>query len=131
MKNREVIGNIEKVTLGEVEFMEESLEIWVGIKEVSENLQGKILQSVEEEKVRTAETMLDLYGRGWNETTVKDLTLHVVVREDKSLETNISVFFEEVENPDAFESGRFGIDLSDYEMELKGLIIKAITTKFF
>lgn len=131
MKNREFLGTVEKVTLGEIEFIDDSIEVWVGIKEVSENLQGKIIQAVEEEKARSTEWMQRLYGRGWQETEVKNLSLHIVAKKDKTLETTVVAYFEEVDNPDIFESGRFGIDLSGYEMELKGLIVRGITNKFF
>lgn len=131
MKNREFLGTVEKVVLGEIEFLDDVIEVWVGIKEVSENLQSKIIQAVENEKVRSAETMQHLYGRGWKETEIKNLSLHVVARMDKTLETTVIAYFEEVENPDVFESGCFGIDLSGYEMELKGLIVRGITNKFF
>lgn len=131
MKDRKFLGTVEKVALGDVEFADDTIQVWVGIKEVSENLQSKILQVVEEEKERTTKTMQLLYGREWKETQVKDLTLNVIARENKSLETSVVVYFDEVENPDIFESGEFKIDLSEHEMELKGFIVRAITDKFF
>lgn len=131
MKHEKYLGTVEKVALGEIEFMDDSIEIWVEIKETSDNLQSKILRAVEEEKERTVEKMQCLYNRGWEETVVKYLTLHVVAKKDKTLETSVSVYFEEVDNPDVFESGYFAIDLSEHEMELKGLLIEGITGKFF
>ena len=131
MKDRKFLGTVEKVALGEVEFAEDIIQIWVGIKEVSENLQSKIIQVAEEEKERTVQTMQRLYGRGWKETQVKELTLNLIAKKDKTLETSVVVYFEEVENPDIFETGEFKIDLSEHEMELKGLIVRGITEKFF
>lgn len=131
MKDRKILGTVEKVALGDVEFADDTIQVWVGIKEVSENLQVKIQQAVEEEKERTAQTMQRLYGRGWKETQIKDLTLNIVARENEPLETSIVVYFDEVENPDMFEGAEFKIDLSEHEMELKEFIVQGITQKFF
>lgn len=131
MMNRKFLGTVEKVALGDVEFADDTIQVWVGIKEVSENLQSKILQVVEEEKERTTKTIQLLYGREWKETQVKELTLNLIAKKDKTLETSVVVYFEEVENPDIFETGEFKIDLSEHEMELKGLIVRGITEKFF
>lgn len=131
MKNRKTLGTVEKVTLGEIEFADDSIQVWIDIKYVSSNLHSKILQAMEEAKKQSAETMQELYGREWNETEVKTLTLNVIARKGKTLETSIIVYFEEVEDADVFDSGEFKIDLSDYETELKGLILKGITNKFF
>lgn len=57
--------------------------------------------------------------------------MNVIARKGKVLETSIIVYFEEMEDADIFDSGEFKIDLSDYETELKGLILKGITNKFF
>lgn len=131
MKNRKTLGTVEKVTLGEIEFADDSIQVWIDIKFVSSNLHSKIIQAMEEAKKQSVETMQELYGRGWNETEVKTLTLNVIARKGKVLETSIIVYFEEMEDADIFDSGEFKIDLSDYETELKGLILKGITNKFF
>ena len=131
MKNRKTLGTVEKVTLGEIEFADDSIQVWIDIKFVSSNLHSKIIQAMEEAKLKTSETMQELYGREWNETEVKTLTLQVVAKKGKMLETSILVYFEEVEDADVFDSGEFKIDLSGYEAELKGLIIKEIANKFF
>ena len=131
MKNRKTLGTVEKVTLGEIEFADDSIQVWIDINYVSSNLHSKIIQAMEEAKIKTSETMQELYGREWNETEVKTLTLNVIVKKRKALETSIIVYFEEVEDADIFDSGEFKIDLSDYETELKGLILKGITNKFF
>ena len=131
MKNRKTLGTVEKVTLGEIEFADDSIQVWIDIKYVSSNLHSKIIQAMEEAKLKTSETMQELYGREWNETEVKTLTLQVVAKKGKMLETSILVYFEEVEDADVFDSGEFKIDLSGYEAELKRLIIKEIANKFF
>ena len=131
MKNTKTLGTVEKVTLGEIEFADDSIQVWIDIKYVSSNLHSKIIQAMEEAKLKTSETMQELYGREWNETIVKTLTLQVVAKKGKTLETSILVYFEEVEDADVFDSGEFKIDLSGYEAELKGLIIKEIANKFF
>lgn len=131
MKNRKTLGTVEKVTLGEIEFADDSIQVWIDIKYVSSNLHSKIIQAMEEAKKQSIKTMQELYGREWNETEVKTLTLNVIARKGKALETSIIVYFEEVEDADVFDSGEFKIDLSDYETELKGLILKGITNKFF
>ena len=131
MKNRKTLGTVEKVTLGEIEFADDSIQVWIDIKYVSSNLHSKIIQAMEEAKKESAKTMQELYGREWNKTEVKTLTLNVIARKGKTLETSIIVYFEEVEDADVFDSGEFKIDLSDYETELKGLILKGITNKFF
>lgn len=131
MKNRKTLGTVEKITLGEIEFADDSIQVWIDIKYVSRNLHSKIIQAMEEVKKQSVETMRKLYGRGWNETEVKTLTLQVVAKKGKMLETSILVYFEEVEDADVFDSGEFKIDLSGYEAELKGLIIKEIANKFF
>lgn len=131
MKNRKTLGTIEQVTLGEIEFADDSIQVWIDIKYVSSNLHSKIIQAMEEAKLKTSETMQELYGREWSETEVKALTLQVVAKKEKTLETSILVYFEEVEDADVFDSGEFKIDLSGYEAELKGLVIKEIANKFF
>ena len=131
MKNRKTLGTVEQVTLGEIEFADDSIQVWIDIKYVSSNLHSKIIQAMEEAKKESAKTMQELYGREWNKTEVKTLTLNVIARKGKTLETSIIVYFEEVEDADVFDSGEFKIDLSDYETELKGLILKGITNKFF
>lgn len=131
MRHDKYLGTVDKVALGEIEFMDDSIEIWVEIKETSDNMRSRILQAVEEAKKRTEESMQCLYNRGWKETVVKCLTLHIVAKKDKTLETSVSVYFEEMDNPDVFESGYFAIDLSEHEAELKTLLIEGITSKFF
>lgn len=127
MEYGKVFGTSERVVLGnKIEFMDDSIEIWVEIKETSDNLQSKIIRAVEEAKERTAENMQCLYNRGWKETVAKDLALHIIAKKNKPLETFISVYFEEVDNPDVFDSGNFAIDLSEHEAELKALIVDGI-----
>ena len=127
MEYGKVFGTSERVVLGnKIEFMDDSIEIWVEIKETSDNLQSKIIQAVEEAKERTAENMQCLYNRGWKETVAKDLALHIIAKKNKPLETFISVYFEEVDNQDVFDSGNFAIDLSEHEAELKALIVDGI-----
>lgn len=127
MEYGKVLGTSESVVLGnKIEFIDDSIEVWVEIKETSDNLQSKIIQAVEEAKERTAENMQCLYNRGWKETVVKDLSLHIIAKKNKPLETFISVYFEEVDNPDVFDSGNFAIDLSEHEAELKALIVDGI-----
>lgn len=127
MENRKIFGTLERVVLGsKIEFIDDCIEVWVEITEVSDNLQSKIIQAIEEEKERTEENMQCLYNRGWKETVAKDLTLHIIAKKNKPLETFISVYFEEVDNPDVFDSGNFAIDLSEHESELKALIVDGI-----
>lgn len=127
MEYGKIFGTLERVVLGsKIEFIDDCIEVWVEITEVSDNLQSKIIQSIEEEKERTAENMQCLYNRGWKETVAKDLTLHIIAKKNKLLETFISVYFEEVDNPDVFDSGNFAIDLSEHESELKALIVDGI-----
>ena len=127
MEYGKVFETLERVVLGnKIEFIDDSIEIWAEIKEVSDNLQSKIRQAVENAKERTAENMQCLYNRGWKETIAKDLSLHIIAKKNKPLETFISVYFEEVDNPDVFDSGNFAIDLSEHEAELKALIVDGI-----
>lgn len=49
MEYGKVFGTLERVVLGnKIEFIDDSIEVWVEIKEVSDNLQSKICQAVEE-----------------------------------------------------------------------------------
>ena len=129
--NKQTLGTVEKVTLGNVEFTDDYIQIGINIKEVSENLQPKINQAIEDAKEKSTDIMQHFYGRGWKETEVKGLSLDVTVNRDKTLQTDVCVMFEEIENPEACEFGRFAIDLSGYEPELKTLVLECIGNMFF
>ena len=60
MKNTKILGTIEKVTLGEIEFADDSIQVWIDIKYVSSNLHSKIIQAMEETKLKTSEMQMSI-----------------------------------------------------------------------
>lgn len=132
MKQENIIGTVEKICLGEIQFVEDSMEFYIDIdiKEISKNLYGKILDAVEKQKENDG-FFKEMYHRGWGETVVESLSLHVIVNKDKSIETSINALFEEVENEDNFDCAELEIDLTENEMELKAFILKGIANMFF
>lgn len=126
MGKTNMIGTTDQITVGTEPLIDYQMSLYIEINDVSENLQAKINQAVEESKKENEEMIQHFCNRGWKETKIRSLTLLVKIRKHKPITTSILIFFEEIENSDNFSSAFLPIDLSAFELELKALIGKKI-----
>lgn len=133
MKKNETVVNYGAIEIGEIEFAEDIIQVWISVESVSDSLKECIDKAIEESK---AEALVNLYGehgKQWSDkgVTVYGMTLNITARKDKELETELYVGYEDVED-DCMEWGaNIAVDLSGHEDELKQLVIKSIVNRFF
>ena len=133
MKKSETVINYGAIEIGEIEFAEDVIQIWINVGSVSDSLKESIDKAIEESK---AEALVNLYGehgKQWSDkgVTVYGMTLNITARKDKELEAELYIGYEDIED-DCMEWGaNIAVDLSGHEDELKQLVIKSIVNRFF
>lgn len=120
MKKNNIVTTIGSINLNNIEFCENTLDVFIGIDSVSKDIQDKINEAVEIAKS----------GYGWDSReTETELSLWFKV-ENKEFSYCISVDIIDSVNED-FISASVDVDLSDYQNELKKVIVKAMIDNFF
>lgn len=133
MKRNDMVINYGAIEIGEIEFAEDVIQIWVDVKSVSDNLKGRIDSLIEESKEEALENLYRVHGKQWGDkgVTVSGMTLNITARLDKELETELYVNYEDLED-DGMDWGiTIAVDLTGHEAELKQLVIKSIVNRFF
>lgn len=125
---------IGTINLNDVEFCENSLDVFIGIESVSADIQKKINEAVEIAKVEHLKTVKEYYKRKdlvWTDAGVNtDLSLHIII-DNKSFSYQIEIDIIDKEDERVWTSASVDVDLSGYQNELKKVIIKAMIDKFF
>lgn len=128
------ISNNQYFTLGsDVRFPDDSLQFFVDIKDVSEDLQEKINTAIAEDKQYYTYYISKDRGNEWSEAGVNiiGVSLNVSVNEDKQLECKIDVIYEDKVNPVLWSDISIKVNPVAYETELKQLMLSAIISRFF
>lgn len=132
MKNKTMTTNIGTINLSEIEVTEDCLEIFIPIIAVSENLKAIIEENIQKAKAEFQREHLDKRGKKWsNSGIVMDFQSLYVMVEGKSFHYKLCFGFEDKEDKRLWTDFSLDVDLSEYEKELKKLILKATIDKFF
>lgn len=132
MKNRTMTTNIGTINLAELDLVEDSLEVFIPIVAVSENLKATIEENVQRAKAEYQKEFLDCRGKKWSDAGIVMMyqSLHITVKE-KAFNYELCFDFEDKENSLIYAGFNLAVDLSEHTEELKKLIIKAMIDKFF
>lgn len=133
MKKSNITTTIGTINLNDIEFIDNSLDIIIGIESVSEDIQIKINKAVEIAKTQELEH-IKLYHKNkdltWSNAPV-DTSLSLGIHlEEKTFTYTIDIIITDKVN-DISASASVEVDLSEYQDKLKKVIVKAMIDKFF
>ena len=133
MKRKDTVINYGAIEIGEIEFAEDVIQVWIDVKSVSDSLKECIDRAIEESKIEALESLYKVHGKEWsdNGVTVFGMTLNITAHKDKELETELYVDYEDLEDDGMWGGAALEVDLSGHEAELKQLVIKSIVNRFF
>jgi len=132
MRNRMMTTNIGTIDIGELDLLEDSLEVFIPIIAVSENLKATIEENIQRAKEVFQEEFLICRGMEWSNSgvAISYQSLHITVKE-KAFNYELCFDFEDKANDSICTGFNLDVDLSEHTEELKKLIIKAMIDKFF
>lgn len=134
MKRDNIITNIGTINLNDVNFCENTLDVFIGIESVSEDIHKEIDEAVETAKANHMQIIKERFtnkSMAWTEAGVDvDLYLHIVI-EDKAFSYQIEIDITDKEDGRLWTSASVEVDLSEYQAELKKVIVKAMVDNFF
>lgn len=122
MKKNNITTSIGTIDLSNISFVDDTLDIFIGIDSVSEDIRGKINDAAEKAKADY------IWSKAWGETKL-DLSLWVKIRK-KEMSCYISIDIINLEDSD-FTGTNIEVDLSEHREELKKAIVKAMVDNFF
>lgn len=126
---------MQKITLGnDVRFAEDTLQMFIDITNMSDDLNAKINNEIAEDKLYYIYYMSDkLNGRDWSEAGVyiTSTTLTVTIFNDKHLDCCIDVCYEDKVDQMLWSNVSLKIDLAEHEDYLKNLILRAFINRLF
>lgn len=136
MKNRTMTTSIGTINLADITLAEDTFCIFIPIVEVSDGLKATIEENIQKAKDEWQKECLDERGKKWSDKGVNVITqeLRIIVGEKrgkKVFDCDLSYTFEDAENPIIWHGFSLEVDLSEHIEELKNLVIKAMTEKFF
>ena len=115
MRRNNITTSIGTIDLNNIEFYDNSLDVFIGIESVSAEIQEKIMAAVEIAKVEHIQIIKEHFSN-------KDL---------KHFSYRIEIDIEDREDDRVWTSASVEVDLSEYQNELKKVIMKAMIDKFF
>lgn len=134
MKKSNITTTIGTINLNDIEFCENTVDVFIGIESVSTDIQKKINEAVEIAKAEHIQRVKEYYTNknlNWTDAGVNtDLSLHIIV-ENKKFTYRIEIDIEDKEDKRVWTSASVDVDLSEYQNELKKIIVKAMIDKFF
>lgn len=134
MKKQNITTTIGKINLDNIEFCDNSLDVFIGIESVSAEIQKKINAAVEIAKVEHIQMVKEHFSNKdlkWTDAGVDtELSLHIIV-DKKHFSYRIEIDIEDREDDRVWTSASVEADLSEYQNELKKVIMKAMIDKFF
>lgn len=134
MRKQNITTTIGVINLDNIEFYDNSLDVFIGIKSVSADIQEKIKAAVEIAKVEYIQMVKEHFSNkdlGWTYAGVNtDLSLHIIV-DKKQFSSQIEIDITDREDERVWTSASVEVDLSEYQNELKKVIMKAMIDKFF
>lgn len=135
------IANIGVIGLDDIMFADDSIQIFINILDMSDELKKKVEKAIEKSKVEYSK-MMEEYNRENNAnrpTTWSDkpvvidyTSLLVSLEINKPIEYRVNVNFHDADN-DLMEQWDCGIDvdLSEHNEEIKKTILKVLIDRFF
>lgn len=125
---------VATIDLNNIEFYDNSLDVFIGIESVSAEIQEKIMATVEIAKVEHIQIIKEHFSNKdlkWTDAGVDtELSLHIIV-DKKHFSYRIEIDIEDREDDRVWTSASVEVDLSEYQNELKKVIMKAMIDKFF
>lgn len=121
MKRKNITTTIGTINLNDISFVEDTLDIFIGIESVSADIQKKINEAVEIAKAeyswsgKKTETELSLWIHIKNKKFLYCISADIIDKENDLISTEIEI----------------DVDLLEYQNELKKVIVKAMIDKFF
>lgn len=117
----------------DVRFPDDALQFFIDINHTSAELDERIHQAIEENKLYYTYYISKDKGNEWSETGVNiiGVSLNVSVKEDKQLECKIDVSYEDKVNPVLWSDISIKVDPAGLDTELKQLMLSAIISRFF
>ena len=122
MKKKEITTTIGTINLNDIEFCENTIDVFIGIESVSADIQKKINEAVEIAKADHMQMVKEYFihkDLNWTDAGVEtNLTLHIIV-EDKKFSYRIEIDITDREDERVWTSASVDVDLSEYQSELK------------
>lgn len=117
----------------DVRFPDDSLQFFIDINDISDELDEQIHQAIEEDKLYYTYYISKDRGNEWSEAGVNiiGVSLNVSVKTDKQLECKIDVSYEDKVNPVLWSDVSIDVDPVAHGIKLKQLMLAAIMDKFF
>ncbi len=134
MKRKNITTSIGTINLNDIDFCENTLDVFIGIESVSADIQDKINEAVEIAKVEHLQRIKEYFTNKelkWTDAGVDTyLSLHIII-EDKKFTYRIEIDIEDKEDGTMWTGASVDVDLSEYQNELKKVIVKAMIDNFF
>lgn len=134
MKRKNITTTIGAINLNDIEFCENTLDVFIGIESVSADIQNNINEAVEIAKAEHLQTIKEHFTNNdskWTDAGVETyLSLHIII-DNKEFSYRIEIDIEDKEDRTMWTSASIDVDLSEYQNELKKVIVKAMIDKFF
>lgn len=132
MKNRTMTTNIGTINLAEISLSEDTLEIFIPIVEVSDNLKATIEEKIQQAKDEWQAECLDSRGKKWSDKGINlyQQELHITVK-GKQFLYELCFSFEDLEDAVIWSGCNIEVDLSEHREELKKYIAHAVIERFF
>lgn len=134
MKRKTITTTIGTINLNNIEFCENTLDIFIGIESVSADIQNKINEAVEIAKAEHIQRVKEYYTNknlNWTDAGINtDLSLHIIV-DNKEFAYRIEIDIVDKEDERVWTGASVDVDLSEYQNELKKVIVKAMIDNFF
>ncbi len=134
MKRKNITTSIGTINLNDIDFCENTLDVFIGIESVSADIQSKINEAVEIAKTEHLERIKEYFTNKelkWTEAGVEtNLSLHIII-DNKEFSYRIEIDIEDKADGTMWTSASVDVDLSEYQNELKKVIVKAMIDNFF
>lgn len=134
MKRKAFTTTIGTINLNNIEFCENTLDVFIGIESVSADIQDKINEAVEIAKAAHIQEVKEYYTNkdlNWTDAGVNtDLSLHTII-DNKEFTYRIEIDIVDKGDERVWTGASIDVDLSEYQNELKKVIVKAMIDNFF
>lgn len=134
MMKKAITTTIGTINRNDISFVEDTIDIFIGIDSVSEDIQKKINEAVEIAKAEHIQRVKEHFTNknlNWTDAGVNtDLSLHIIV-ENKKFSYRIEIDIDDKKDDRVWTGASVDVDLSEYQNELKKVIVKAMIDNFF
>lgn len=134
-------GTTKIENLGTVNFTQTdilgSIEMYIDVVDLPEDLTVKINKAVDESKatyIQYHESIYKELGKEYSEQwgasgVVVKPQLHVCLSEDARVQYELSIYYEDIDNPELSNSVSIDIDLGEYKSQIKELFIRKLLSE--